>query len=130
MWAKYLSLLDFIPALDEMLGNVQYSWTFEGHMNLSTMKSIRCKYNKKIVKTNIVPGHPCVVLDREGVADIVIYILEIHDAGVVIILTREEGPGEIGGMNIGKGMRMSVPTAKAKIKTTESGIAVVDHHIS
>jgi len=79
------------------------------------MKCKRCKYTRKITKTNIVPGHPCVVLDREGIADIVVYILEIHDASVIIILAREEGPGEIGGMNIGKGMRMSVPTAKAEV---------------
>lgn len=67
------------------------------------------------MKTNIVPGHPCVVLNREGVADIVVYILEVHDASVIIILAGEEGPREIGRMNIGKGMCMSVPTAKAKI---------------
>jgi hypothetical protein len=67
------------------------------------------------VRTNIVPGHPCIVQDREGVADIVVYILEIHDTGIIIILAGEKGPGEIGGMNIGKGMGMGVPTAKAKI---------------
>ena len=82
---------------------------------------------RKVVKTNIVPGHPCVVLDREGVADIVVYILEIHDASVIIILAREEGPGEISRMNIGKGVCMSVPTTKAEIYTTDGGVAVVDH---
>ena len=70
---------------------------------------------RKVVKTNIMPGHPCVVLDREGVADIVVYILKIHDASVIIILAREEGPGEIGRMNISKGVCMSVPTTKAEI---------------
>lgn len=44
------------------------------------------------MKTDIVPGHPCVVQDREGVADIVVYILKIHDAGVIIILAGKEGP--------------------------------------
>ena len=80
------------------------------------------------MRTNIVPGHPCVIFDGEGVADIIVYILEIHDTGVIIILAREEGPREIGGMNIGERMRMGVPTAKTKIQTANSGVLVVYHH--
>ena len=67
------------------------------------------------MKTNVVPGHPCVILDRQGAAGIIGHIFEIHDASVIIILAGEEGPGEISGMNISKRVRMSVPTAKAEI---------------
>jgi hypothetical protein len=49
----------------------------------------------------IVPWHPACVEDGQSVASVVIDVFEVHNAGIVVVLTREESGREVRGMDIG-----------------------------
>jgi len=72
------------------------------------------------------PRHSGVVKGRQSVTGVIVNGLEIHDAGVIVILAREQGLGEIGWVHIGKWVCVSIPTTKAKIKSANSCPFVID----
>jgi len=67
---KYLSLLDLIPSLYKMLDDIEHTGPNERHMR-------------------IVPRHSRSLEDGHSISDKVPHILEIKNAGVVVVLTRK-----------------------------------------
>ena len=74
------------------------------------------------------PGHSGCVQDRDGASNIVFDILEVHDTGIVVVLSREQRPLETGGVNISKGVVVRIPTAVTEIDTTDGGDVVIHDH--
>lgn len=73
------------------------------------------------------PWHTSALHSRYSVARIVEDVFEVHDPGVVIVLPREQGEGEVRGMDVRNGMIVGVPASKAQIKTSNSSPVVVYH---
>ncbi len=120
-----LAFLDLIPAFNEVLGDVQHSWAFERHMNLAWTLTTD-EINDP--RTYIVPRHPRGILNRKGIADIVVDLFKVHNTCIIVILSREEGLVKVRGVNISKGMRVRVPSPEAKIKATDSGVLIIDKY--
>lgn len=76
---------------------------------------------------HIVPRHTSTLQNGKLVASIIIYITKIHDTSVVVILSREECLGEVGGVDIGKRVVMRVPATKAEIESTNGSIMIIHH---
>lgn len=74
---------------------------------------------------DIRPTHPGHGLSVQLVLFPVRDIMEIEDARVVVVLTREDGLVDILGMHIGNGMLVGVPATEAKVQTThESDLSI------
>ena len=52
--------------------------------------------------TNVVPRHASAVQNAQSVADEVVYVLEVHDPRVVVILTGEKCLCEVRRVHIGE----------------------------
>jgi hypothetical protein len=78
-------------------------------------------------KNYIMPRHTSALQDGNLGAGIVIHIMEVHDTSVVVILSWEKCLREVGGVNVGKGVVMSVPATEAEIESTNGGIMIVHH---
>lgn len=53
-------------------------------------------------------------------------ILEVEDAGVVVVLAREDGVVDVGWVYVGECVLMGVPPTEAHIETTHEGDLAVD----
>ena len=73
------------------------------------------------------PRHASAVQNAQSVADEVVYVLEVHDPRVVVILTGEKCLREVRRVHIGERVRMRVPSSEAEIKSTDASIVVVDN---
>lgn len=71
------------------------------------------------------PRHSRTLKARKSITGIVVNILEVHDPRIVVVLTREEGAGELGRMDVCKGMSMGVPAAEAEVETADTGEVIV-----
>ena len=67
------------------------------------------------------PGHTGVIQRGECVAGILGNFLEIHDAGIIEVLSWEKSEIKLGGMDIRERVVMSIPTAEAEVETTDCG---------
>jgi len=54
--------------------------------------------------------------------------LEVHYAGIIVILTWKDCFREISGVDIGKRVGVSIPSTEAEIKTSNRCIMVVNHN--
>ncbi len=59
--------------------------------------------------TYIVPRHPCALQDRKRVTCVPPHIFEVHDPGIIVILTGEQGPTKIRRVHICERVIMRVP---------------------
>lgn len=72
------------------------------------------------------PRHPTTVQNRQRVASIVVYILEILDTSIIVILSGEQSAREVGGVHIREGVGVSVPPPKAEVEPANTGVVVVN----
>jgi hypothetical protein len=72
------------------------------------------------------PWHARCLENREGVPDEVEDIVEVCNAGVVVVLAREESPREVEGVHVGKWVVVRVPAAEAEVETADARVVVVD----
>jgi hypothetical protein len=73
------------------------------------------------------PRHTGALQNRELVASVVIYIMEVHDTCVVVILAWEECLGEVGRVDISERMGLSVPATEAEVEATDRSVMIVHH---
>ena len=98
-----------VPAENKMFGNVIDTGTNDAH-------------------GNVMPRHTSVLGFAQFVVCPVVDTLEVHDAVVVEVLTRENGVIDAGRRHIGKRVLLGVPPAKAYVKTTNESQVVVNHN--
>ena len=91
-----------VPAKHEMLSNVVDAWADDAH-------------------GNVVPRHATIISLAELVLCPIIDTLEIHDSVVVVILPGKDGILDTRWSHVRERMLLCVPSAKAKIKTTNEG---------
>ena len=103
----YLALLDLVPPLNEVLHDVQHGLPGERHVD-------------------VVPRHASALDRAQTIADIVRDVLEVHDARVVVVLTREERRIRVVWVDVCKRVRVRVPTAEAEVETANARVMVVD----
>ena len=77
----------------------------------------------------IVPWHPGTLQNGDRLIVVLINTCEVEDPGVVVLLSREQGAGEISWMTVGQRVGVRVPAAKAEVEATDAGAMVVynDH---
>jgi hypothetical protein len=71
------------------------------------------------------PRHPPKLQDTQRITNIIRNVLEVHNPCVIVVLSREEGSGEIGGVDVGEGVNLGVPAPEAKIETANAGALVI-----
>ena len=103
----YLALLDLVPALGEVLNNVEYDRSYKGHMH-------------------IVPRHARAFRNVNSAADIVVHVLEVDDASVVVILPGEECPGKVSRMRVSERMVISIPATKTDVKAADASAVIIN----
>lgn len=74
------------------------------------------------------PRHSRALDDTEPVAYVVLYILEVHDARVIVILPGKQCAPEISRMHVCERMRGRIPAAEAEVETAYTGAVVVDNN--
>jgi hypothetical protein len=72
------------------------------------------------------PRHASIVGLAQLVTLPIFDILEVHDAVVVEVLSRENFVFDTGGVSIGQWVLHLIPTTKAKIQTSDEGKVEVD----
>ena len=103
-----LVTLDKVPTQLEVLGDVVDTRSDDTH-------------------SHIVPWHATVISLAQLVTLPILDVLEIHDAVVVEILSREDLILNTGGVSIGQWVLHLIPTTKAKIQTSDKGQIEVDN---
>ena len=74
------------------------------------------------------PGHPANFESRHIVTAIVSRFFEIHHASIIVILSREENLGKVGGMDISHGVVAGIPSSKAEVKPSDGREVVVNNN--
>ena len=74
------------------------------------------------------PWHTRALQHGYSPAHIVANILEVQDAGVVVVLARKEGARKIGRVCVGKGVILCVPAAKTDVETANARAMVVHNY--
>lgn len=74
------------------------------------------------------PRHTRRVQDRKGIAGVIGYLFEVHDASIVIVLTGEKRSRKISWVNVRERMGMGIPASKAKIEATNGSKMIIHHH--
>lgn len=74
---------------------------------------------------HIMPRHPWTLRHADRPTNIIHHVLEIADPRVIVVLTREERFGEIGGVGVGEGVGVCVPAAEADVEAADAGAVVV-----
>ena len=80
-----LALLNLIPSLSKVLNDIKDNRSCECHVYLSTVIQHHRNNHLKI-NTCIMPRHPCALQNRKIVQSKLIDIVEVHDAGIVVVL--------------------------------------------
>lgn len=104
-----LPIFDFVPALSEMLNDIQNDWTDKSHVD-------------------IVPRHTSAFKSAYGVACEFSNFLEVRNTGVVVVLPSEERTREFHGMDVRQGMVVGIPSSEAQVQATNSSKVVVDNN--
>ena len=73
----------------------------------------------------IVPRHTSGIKDADTVVRILFDFLEVEHTSIVVVLPREQSFREVGRMDIRQRVGVGVPSAKAKIETTDTGTVLV-----
>jgi len=94
--------LDEVPSENEVLRDIVYTVSNDTH-------------------GDVVPRHATIIGFAEFVIAPVVDGLEIHDTVVVEVLAGEDFVLDTGGVDIGKGVRMSIPTSEAHIESSNEG---------
>lgn len=103
-----LVTLDKVPTQLEVLGNVVDTRSDDTH-------------------SHIVPWHASIISLAQLVTLPILDILEIHDAIVVEVLSREDFIFDTGGVGIGQWVLHLIPTTEAKIQTTNESQIEIDN---
>ena len=103
-----LVTLDKVPTQLEVLGNVVDTRSDDTH-------------------SHIVPWHASIISLAQLVTLPILDILEIHDAVVVEILSREDFILDTSGMSIGQWVLHLIPTTEAKIQTANESQIEIDN---
>lgn len=103
-----LVTLDKIPAKNKVLCNIVHAISDHTH-------------------GHIMPRHTSVICLAELIRLPVFHGLEIHDAIVVEVLSREHFVGNTCGMYVGTGMLSVVPSPEAEIQASNKGQSVINH---
>ena len=101
-----LALLNFVPALGEVLHDVENDVAREGHVH-------------------IVPRHTRRGSDVDSVGHEVLYILEVDNASVVVVLAWEERAAEVSRVHVRQRVRVGVPATETDVQTTNARAMVV-----
>jgi hypothetical protein len=76
------------------------------------------------------PGHPGSLEHRDGIADIVGYVLEVEYACIIVVLTREQGARKVGRVCVGQRVIVCVPATETDIEPADTCAVVVhDDHL-
>jgi hypothetical protein len=122
----YFPTFDFIPTFCEVLHDIQHHGTRNSHGHL--LNKVKDRDRALKLSSYVVPRHPSKLQDGQGIADVVWNVVKVQDPGVVVVLSRKHGAAEIKRVDISKGMISSIPSPKAKIKSTNAGAMIVDNH--
>lgn len=95
-----------VPPKDEMLRDVVDAWSDDTH-------------------GHVVPWHAPILGLAEFVLLPILYVFEVHDAVVVKVLARPHFVRDTLRMDIGQGMLVDVPPAKAQVQPTHKGHLIV-----
>ena len=100
---------------------VSVIWTYTNAMLKNTLVA-----RNKGGRTNVVPRHASAVQNAQGVADEVVYVLEVHDPRVVVVLPREERRERVRGVHVRERVRVRVPAPEAQVEPADARVVVVD----
>ena len=81
-------------------------------------------------RAHIVPRHSWRFQGRDSASNVILDILEVHDASVVVILSREQRPLEPSWVNVGKRVVVCIPATVTEIDTADgSDVVIHDHNL-
>ena len=74
------------------------------------------------------PRHSRALKNTDLITDKMVYLLEIHDTCIIIVLSGEESLAELSRVGICKWMGVCVPATKAEVETTDTCTMIVYYH--
>jgi len=102
-----LLIVDKVPALNEMRSEILDDWTSQAHRKVG-------------------PSHSCILRTIQFITHVFRDVFEVVDPSVVVVLTRKHSQVDIRRVNVDRGMRISVPTAKAQIEAAQESNLTID----
>ena len=79
-------------------------------------------------QTHIVPRHSWRFQDRDSASDIFLDVLEVHYAGIIVVLSNEQSLLKSSGVYISKRVVVSIPATEAEINSADGGEVIVHDH--
>ena len=74
------------------------------------------------------PRHTRALQHGNSLAHVVANILEVQDAGIVVVLARKEGARKICGMCVGQRVILCVPAAKTNVEPADARAMIVNNY--
>lgn len=109
-----------------MLNNVKYNIPGERHVHLSTKKFMYISRCRRDRETYIMPRHTRALDNTECIPCEPVDVLEVKNSRIVVVLTGEERRRKVGWVHVRERVRVGVPAAETKVKSTDARAVIID----